>query len=98
MSLTKEEVLKVAKLSKLELNEEEIIRFQEDLNNIFNYIDELNEIDTGDILPMTQVTLQGIKLREDVVRESLTQDEAMLNSPLKSEGYLVVPKVVGGDN
>lgn len=98
MSLTKEEVLKVAKLSKLEFKPEEIEKFQQDLNNIFSYIDELNEIDTTHVEPLTHVSSEGMKLREDIVRASLTQEEAMLNSPSKVDGMLIVPKVIGGDN
>lgn len=98
MSLTREEVLKIAKLSKLEFKEEEIVKFQEDLNNIFSYIDELNEVNTDLVEPLTQINIQGNRLREDEIRESLTQKEAMSNSPSSVDGMLVVLKVVGGDN
>lgn len=98
MALTRDEVLKVAKLSKLEFKDEEIARFQEDLNNIFNHIDELNEVDTDNVEPLTQVNNMINNFREDIVRESLTQEKAMLNSPSKVDGMLIVPKVVGGDN
>ncbi|MBP9510128.1 MAG: Asp-tRNA(Asn)/Glu-tRNA(Gln) amidotransferase subunit GatC [Fusobacteriaceae bacterium] len=98
MALTKEEVLKIAKLSRLEFMDEEIVKFQEDLNNIFNYIDELNEVDTQSVEPLVQVNHMMNNFREDLVRPSLTQEEAMLNSPSKVDGMLIVPKVVGGEN
>ncbi len=98
MALTREEVLKIAKLSKLEFRDEEIVKFQEDLNNVFSYIDELNEVDTEHVAPLVQVNHMLNNFREDVVRPSLTQEEAMHNSPSKVDGMLIVPKVVGGDN
>ncbi|WP_448820832.1 Asp-tRNA(Asn)/Glu-tRNA(Gln) amidotransferase subunit GatC [Cetobacterium sp.] len=95
MSLTREEVLNVAKLARLEFNEEEIIRFQADLNNILEYIDILGEIDTDNVEPLVQIHETGVKLREDSVRESLTVQEAMKNAPASEDGALIVPKVVG---
>ena len=98
MALTKEEVLKIAKLSRLEFMDEEIVKFQEDLNNIFNYIGELNEVDTQSVEPLVQVNHMMNNFREDLVRPSLTQEEAMLTSPSKVDGMLIDPKVVGGEN
>ncbi|MGL5918214.1 MAG: Asp-tRNA(Asn)/Glu-tRNA(Gln) amidotransferase subunit GatC [Cetobacterium sp.] len=95
MALTKEEVLNVAKLARLEFKEEEIVRFQADLNNILNYIDVLGEVDTDDIEPLVQVHETGVKLREDVIKESLTSEEAMKNAPASEDGALIVPKVIG---
>lgn len=95
MSLTREEVLNVAKLARLEFNEEEIIRFQADLNNILEYIDVLGEINTEEVEPLVQVHETGVKLREDIVRASLTVQEAMKNAPASEDGALIVPKVVG---
>ncbi|MGL4903891.1 MAG: Asp-tRNA(Asn)/Glu-tRNA(Gln) amidotransferase subunit GatC [Cetobacterium sp.] len=95
MALTKEEVLNVAKLARLEFKEEEIVRFQADLNNILNYIDVLGEVNTDDIEPLVQVHETGVKLREDVIKESLTSEEAMKNAPASEDGALIVPKVIG---
>lgn len=95
MSLTREEVLKVAKLSRLELKEEEIEKIEVDLNDIFKYIDELNEVETENITPLTQINREITQFRKDQVKPSLTQEEAMKNSPEVAEGMLVVPKVVG---
>lgn len=98
MALTREEVLHVAKLSRLEFTEEEIAKFQVDLNNILTYVDELSQVDTGNVEPLVHVNHLTNNFREDKVRPSLTQEESMLNSPSKEDGMLVVPKVVGGDN
>lgn len=98
MALTREEVLHIAKLSRLEFTEEEIAKFQTDLDNILNYVDELSQVDTENVEPLVQVNHLTNSFREDTVRGSLTQKESMLNSPSQEEGMLVVPKVVGGEN
>ena len=96
MSLTKEEVLKVAHLARLEFKEDEIEKFRGDLNNIIKFIEELREVDTNGIEPMYQVNHeQENNFRADEIKESLSKDKAMLNAPQKEDGMFIVPKVVG---
>lgn len=97
MALTKEEVLKVAKLARLEFNNDEIEKYQTELNEILNYIDMLNELDTENIKPLSQVNNDTNNLREDEVKPSLSVKEALKNAPEKIDGTVVVPKVVGGE-
>lgn len=97
MSLTKEDVLKIAKLSRIECNSEEIDEMQKELNDIFKHIDELNEVNTENIKPLIQINSEVLELREDEIKPSLSQEEAMRNSPETLEGLLIVPKVVGGE-
>ncbi|MGL4308593.1 Asp-tRNA(Asn)/Glu-tRNA(Gln) amidotransferase subunit GatC [Cetobacterium sp. SF1] len=95
MSLSREEVLNVAKLARLQFNDEEIEKFQTELNDILGYIDVLGEVNTDSIEPLSQVNDGSNNLREDVIKESLTVEEAMLNAPSSEDGALIVPKVVG---
>jgi aspartyl-tRNA(Asn)/glutamyl-tRNA(Gln) amidotransferase subunit C len=95
MSLTREEVLKVATLAKLEFKDEEIEKFQIELNDILGYIDILDEVDTEGVEPLIQINEGVGKLREDQIRESLTVEEALKNAPQSESGTLIVPKVVG---
>ncbi len=95
MSLTREEVLKVAELARLKFKEEEIGEFQQQLNDILGYVEVLNEVDTEGVEPLISVHDGMNRLREDQVRESLTVEEAMRNAPETSDGALIVPKVVG---
>ena len=97
MALTKEEVLKVAKLARLEFESEEIEKYQYELNEILNYIDMLDEIKTDTIEPLTQVNDDRNNLREDKIRPSLSVNEALKNAPESIDGTLVVPKVVSGE-
>ena len=95
MALSKEEVLHVAKLARLEFSPEEIEKYQQELNDILNYIDMLGEVDAAEVQPLSQVNNDVNNLREDEVRKSLTVEEALLNAPEAEDGAVIVPKVVG---
>ena len=95
MSLTKEEVLKVAELARLKFKEDEIGQFQQQLNDILGYVDILGEVDTEGVEPLISVHDGYNILRSDEVRRSLTAEESMKNAPETSDGALIVPKVVG---
>lgn len=95
MALTKEEVLNVAKLARLEFSPEEIEKYQEELNDILNYIDMLNEVDVSETQALSQVNDDVNNLKEDEVKPSLSVEEALSNAPESIDGSLVVPKVMG---
>ncbi len=97
MALSKEEVLHVAKLARLEFSPEEIEKYQQELNDILNYIDMLGEVDAAEIQPLSQVNDDVNNLRDDEVRKSLTVEEALKNAPEAEDGAVIVPKVVGGE-
>ncbi|NPA49524.1 MAG: Asp-tRNA(Asn)/Glu-tRNA(Gln) amidotransferase subunit GatC [Thermodesulfobacteria bacterium] len=94
MSITKEEVIHVAHLARLEFSEEELERFAEQLADILSYVEKLGELDTSNVEP----TYHALKLtnvfREDEVKESLPTEEALANAPERENGFFVVPKVI----
>ena len=94
MSITKEEVLHVAHLARLEFSEEELERFAKQLGEILSYVEKLGELDTSEVEP----TYHALKLknvfREDEVRESIPTEEALANAPERENGFFVVPKVI----
>ncbi len=68
-----------------------------DLGSILTYIEQLNELDTASVPPMTQVLFEGDEtatLREDIPHVSLTNAEALANAPASGAGYFKVPKVI----
>jgi len=71
MSLTKEEVLKIAKLSKLSFEEAEIEKFQVELNDILKYIDMLNEVDTSEVQPLVHINDVVNNFREKEEKASI---------------------------
>ena len=92
MSLTKEEVLKIAKLS---FEETEIEKFQVELNDILKYIDMLNEVDTSEVQPLVHINDVVNNFREKEEKASIEIEKVLLNAPESAENAIVVPKVVG---
>jgi aspartyl-tRNA(Asn)/glutamyl-tRNA(Gln) amidotransferase subunit C len=95
MSLTREEVLKVAKLSMLEFKESEVVNLQNELNDILNFVSKLDEANVEGIEPLEQVNELVNVFREDEIKESLPREEAVKNAPESVEGTFVVPRTVG---
>ncbi|GAB6100008.1 Asp-tRNA(Asn)/Glu-tRNA(Gln) amidotransferase subunit GatC [Halanaerocella petrolearia] len=94
MKLDKETVERVAHLARLELTEEEVEEFTEQLSDILGHAEKLNELDTEDVEPMAHVLPVNNVLRDDEVRESLDREEALANAPEKEQGMFKVPQIV----
>ncbi len=97
MNITEQEVRYVADLASLELTQDEIRRLTHDLSEILTYIDKLNELDTTDVEPMAQVLFDAgetATLRADAEVAPLSNEEALANAPLATQGYFKVPKVI----
>ena len=93
--LSKEDVLKLAKLSKLEFSENEIEKFRTDLNKIFDHMEELNSVDTSQVEPLFNVLDLKDVLRKDIVRDSGIKKDILKNAPNSDDEFIIVPKVVG---
>ncbi len=94
MSVTKDEVKYIASLSRLEFNESELEDFTNEFNQILNYIDKLNELDTENIEPLSHPIEKKNVFRNDELVESINRDEALKNAPDKTDEYFKVPKVI----
>lgn len=94
MAITRETVLHVAKLARLELEDDEIDRMQKDLGNILEYVNSLAELDTASVAETTQVAVVGAPLRPDQVEPSLTNDAALRGAPRSANGGFAVPAFV----
>jgi aspartyl-tRNA(Asn)/glutamyl-tRNA(Gln) amidotransferase subunit C len=94
MKLSKEEVKHIAMLSRLELKEEEVEKFQTQLSEILDFVEKLNELDTEGIDPKFQIIPPQNVLREDVSGVSLSREKTFMNAPETDEEYFIVPKVV----
>ncbi|MCF8267781.1 MAG: Asp-tRNA(Asn)/Glu-tRNA(Gln) amidotransferase subunit GatC [Ignavibacteriales bacterium] len=98
MSVTPEDVIKIASLAKLKIDESEISQYTSELNKILDYMKTLDEIDTSSVKPLLN-PLEGINaFREDKKKESLPREEALKNAPATDGEYFLVPKVVKGKN
>lgn len=94
MLLSIDDVKKIAKLSRLKISEEDAVKFQNDLNKIFPWIEQLSAVNTDNIEPLVGVENQAINMREDVVTETDLSKEIFNKSPSSKYGYFAVPKVV----
>jgi aspartyl-tRNA(Asn)/glutamyl-tRNA(Gln) amidotransferase subunit C len=106
MKVTDKDVAYVADLANLELTGQERQRMLTDLNSILDYIDRLNELDTANVPPMAQISVQSgagksigsaqsaIAGREDVLIPSLPHRQALQNAPETDGEFFKVPKVI----
>ncbi len=92
--LPPETVKKVADLTRLELNEDEIIQFSNQLGAILDYMDKLNELDTSDVEPLFSPVSHCTVLREDTVSQQFSRKELLDNAPKSDGQYFIVPKIL----
>ena len=95
MPVTKKDVEHIAKLARLEFNEQQKEKLTQEMNDILGYIEKLNEVDTSNVEPLSHVIELSNVMREDEVKPSLSQKEALKNAPEKTEKFFKVPKVIG---
>ncbi len=98
MAVTRKDVEYIADLARLKFSEDELDEYTSELNEILNYMEKLNELDTENIEPLSHPVEGTNAFREDKVKESIAREEALKNSPDKDEVFFKVPKVIGGDN
>jgi aspartyl-tRNA(Asn)/glutamyl-tRNA(Gln) amidotransferase subunit C len=94
MKISKEDVIKVAELARLEFSDEETGKFTEQMGNILGYIERLNELDTDNVEPTSHVLDISTPLREDTVVKLLTIEEVLQNAPETEDDFFVVPQVI----
>ena len=92
--IDEKQVQHVAQLARLKLSEQELKRFSGQLSKILDYINQLNEVDTSSVEPMSHpLDLKNV-FREDEVKPSLSRDEALDNAPQRRQGFFLVPPVL----
>ena len=91
MAITREDVLHVAKLARLELREDEVPRFQEQLSAILEAVSKVSELDLADVPPMSHPLDVVNVLAEDEPRPSLPLEDALANAPEREGPFFAVP-------
>ncbi|RZB35021.1 MAG: aspartyl-tRNA(Asn)/glutamyl-tRNA(Gln) amidotransferase subunit C [Desulfobacteraceae bacterium Eth-SRB1] len=94
MKITKDEVIHVANLARLDLDEDSIDLLAGQIGKILEYVDTLNRVDTEGVPSTSYAIFLNNAFREDSVKESLDRDKALANAPEKEDGNFVVPKVI----
>ncbi len=94
MSVDKDTVRRIAKLARLALAEDRVEPMAGELNGIFQWVQQLDEVDVTGVPQMTSVVEQRLKMREDKVTEGGNAAALMANAPEGEDNFFVVPKVV----
>ncbi|MGD2095149.1 MAG: Asp-tRNA(Asn)/Glu-tRNA(Gln) amidotransferase subunit GatC [Phycisphaerales bacterium] len=92
--IDKEQVEKVAKLSRLELSKDEVEEFTGQLSAILGYVEKMNELDTTNVEPLAHCLPISNVFREDKVKDSLGTEKVLSNAPQRDEGFFKVPKIL----
>ena len=94
MSIDIATAARVAKLARIAVPQDDLPKLADELNDIIAFMEQLNEVDVDGVEPMTSVTPQRLKRREDVVTDGNQQEAVLKNAPDAREGFFAVPKVV----
>ncbi len=99
MSVTREEVAKIASLARISMDEDALDQMVPELNNILAWVEQLGEVDTSNVEPMAAVIPQDQRLRDDVIdADPLTgggrREDVLANAPMAEHGFYGVPKVI----
>ncbi|MGI9433616.1 MAG: Asp-tRNA(Asn)/Glu-tRNA(Gln) amidotransferase subunit GatC [Geminicoccaceae bacterium] len=94
MSLDEATVARIARLARIRVEADKRAALAGELSNILGWIEQLNEVDTKDVVPMTSVGDVTLALRADEVTDGDRAEDVLANAPAARDGHFVVPKVV----
>ncbi|RKQ51658.1 aspartyl/glutamyl-tRNA(Asn/Gln) amidotransferase subunit C [Roseivirga pacifica] len=94
MKVDKEALHKVAHLARLNVKPEEEPKLIEDLSKILTWVEQLKEVDTTGVAPLTHMTAEVNVLRKDVAEKTIRHEAALKNAPSKNDDFFKVPKVL----
>ena len=94
MPIDKNQVKKVAKLSRISLDDNKIDSLSKDLDSILTFVEKLNELDTKEIKTLKSIADKTLEARKDIVDDGKIKNDILKNSPEKNEDFFIVPKVI----
>jgi aspartyl-tRNA(Asn)/glutamyl-tRNA(Gln) amidotransferase subunit C len=94
MEVDEATVRRIARLARIKVSAAEVSALEKELSGIFEWIRQLDEVDTRDVEPMTRVVAMTLKKRQDLVTDGEIADQIIANAPAADEHFFVVPKVV----
>jgi aspartyl-tRNA(Asn)/glutamyl-tRNA(Gln) amidotransferase subunit C len=94
MAIAIKDVEHIAKLAKLEFTDAEKEKFTHQLNQILEYVEQMNKLDTSNVEPLSHVIELSNVFRADEVKQGVSTEEALKNAPSKTEEFFKVPKVI----
>ncbi|WP_375569282.1 Asp-tRNA(Asn)/Glu-tRNA(Gln) amidotransferase subunit GatC [Ahrensia marina] len=94
MSVDSDTVRRIAHLARIRLEDERIEPMREELNAILAFVEQLNEVKTDGVEPMTSVVATKMRLRADAVTDGNISEDVVANAPASEDGFFMVPRVV----
>lgn len=94
MSVDAATVKRIGRLARIRIEEGEVSKYQDELNAILGFVEQLGEVDVAGVEPMTSVTPMKLRRREDVVSDGGYPEQIVANAPLAEDNFFMVPKVV----
>ena len=94
MSIDLKTVKHISKLSRISIEDEKAKKLEKDLNSIFKWIEQLNQLNTDNVEPLTSIAETTLRLRKDQIISKNIREDILKNSPKDNKDYFVVPKVV----
>ncbi len=94
MHVDEQTVRRIARLARLKITDAEAKGLEAEISGILDWVEQLKQVDTDNVEPMTRVVAQDMKKREDVVTDGAKADDIVANAPMTDDHFFVVPKVV----
>jgi len=94
MSLTQDDVKKIAHLARLAISDDDIPSYEKELSNILGLVEQMNAVDTSDVTPMAHPLDMLQRLRDDIVTEDNHREEYQAIAPAVEDGLFLVPQVI----
>jgi aspartyl-tRNA(Asn)/glutamyl-tRNA(Gln) amidotransferase subunit C len=94
MSIDKDKIKHVSKLARISVDEKKINDLTKDLSSIFKFIEQLNELNTDKVEPLSSILNEPLRTRKDVINDGKIREKILENSPQKNDEFFVVPKVI----
>ena len=94
MSIDKDKIKHVSKLARISIDEKKIDGLTKDLSSIFKFIEQLNELNTDEVKPLSSILNEPLRFRKDKINDGKIREKILENSPKNNEEFFVVPKVI----
>ena len=94
MAIDLKTVKHISKLARISVNDEKAKKLEKDLNSIFKWIEQLNQLKTENVEPLSSIVETKLRLRKDEIKSKNIIEEILKNSPDDNKDFFVVPKVV----
>lgn len=94
MSVDADTVKRIGRLARIRIEENEVAGYQDELNAILGFVEQLSEVDVAGVEPMTSVTPMVLRRRDDLITDGGYAEKIVSNAPLSEDNFFMVPKVV----